>query len=275
VVTVCRNAEATIGVTLASVAEQELGPGVLEHLVIDGASADGTCDLVRAAPHGPRLISEPDAGIYDAFNKGLALARGDLIAFLNADDVYAHPQAVSRVLAATEQDPEADVFHADMEVVDEDDRVLRRIELPLSGARHGTPCGRSHYAVLAFRMAVHHPTTFVRRRAFARVGGFDTRLRVSADHDWFLRAWRDGVTFHHIPEVLSRMRAGGVSEQRYWLGRLESLQAARRHGTPTAAALAELLRYETSEALRGRSPRLFALARRLKRSVWGRSELAR
>ncbi len=212
VVTVARDAAATIGGTLASVAAQSFTD--LEHVVVDGGSTDATCRLVRAAPHRPRLVSEPDHGIYDAFNKGLALCRGQWITFLNADDVYAHAGVIEAVIGAARRAPGVGVFHADLDVVDGDGRTLRE-------ERFDPDAPWS----FDLEMPVAHPTTFVARWVYAAVGGFDATYRVAGDYELLLRMHLAGLELRHIPEVLVRMREGGRSEVAARVGTWERKQA--------------------------------------------------
>lgn len=202
VVTVVRDGAATIGDCLASVAAQTLPA---EHVVIDGASTDGTAALVRAfRPAVARLVSEPDAGIYDAMNKGVRLAAGAIVGTLNADDAYAHPRVLERVAAAFE-DPAVDVVYGDLEYVDRDDpaRVVRSWK---AGAF--TPG-----AFLRGWMPPH-PTFFARRRAYQRCGLYDPALGTAADYELMLRFLvRHGLRAAYVPEVLVRMRRGGASNR--------------------------------------------------------------
>lgn len=212
VVTVVRNAVATIGETLASVAAQT--DADLEHIVVDGCSTDGTCRLVRAAPHRPRLLSEPDHGIYDGFNKGLTLARGRWITFLNADDVYAHPRVVATVLEHAARAPNAGLLHADMEIVDTTGRPLRALRFDPA-----VPW------TFDLENPIAHPTAFVARWVYARLGGFDATYEVAGDYDLLLRMHLAGVELRHVPEVFVRMRVGGRSDVERGLSRRELMRA--------------------------------------------------
>jgi glycosyltransferase involved in cell wall biosynthesis len=230
IVTACLNAARTIGATLASVAAQT---APVEHIVIDGGSTDGTVALARAARHGPRVVSEPDHGIYDAFDKGLALARGEWIAFLNADDRYAHPRVVARALE--EARPDVDIIHADQRWYDERGRLARvGWFVPRSGAR-------DDYAQLLRLLPVWHQTTFCRRGLFARIGGFDRSYRVAGDYDFFLRAWLADARFRYVPEVFVEGRSGGLSERLRSLSDLEVVRAWSRHARPGAPRVAARL----------------------------------
>lgn len=202
VVTVVRNGADTVGECLASVAAQS---HPAERIVVDGASIDGTAALVRAiSPPVTRLVSEPDAGIYDAMNKGIALCTGEVVGMLNADDLYADVDVLARVAAAF-ADPGVELTYGDLEYVDRADprRVVRRW-------RAGAMTPRSFHR----GWMPPHPTVFVRRRVYERCGGFDLRLGTAADYELLLRLLlRHRVRAAYLPRVLVRMRRGGASNR--------------------------------------------------------------
>lgn len=226
VVTVCYNSVATIGDALHSVAAQT-HPDV-EHIVIDGGSRDGTQDVVRQ--NGGRIaqfVSEKDKGIYDAMNKGLALATGEVVCFLNSDDFYASPDALA-IVAREMADDGIDALFGDVVFVDpaEPERVVRRYRSdrfsPQSIARGWMPA---------------HPASFIRRAVFEKEGGFKTDYRIAADFEFFARAFaHKRYRFRHSPEVFVKMRMGGVStgglKSKLVLNR-EVLRACRENGIHT------------------------------------------
>lgn len=223
IVTVAFNSAGTIAETLESVATQTHQDA--EHIVIDGASTDGTLDIVRR--HGPdvtRVISEPDRGIYDAMNKGIAMATGDWIGFLNADDMFASPQSLARIATAVSQGG-YDIAYGDLVYVSarDTDKVLRT-----------WTSGPFDPRSLQFGWMPPHPTFYVRRELIQELGGFDASLRIAADYEFMLRCLtRQGVRAAYIPEVLVRMRAGGASNRS--LGAMlrksrEDLTAMQRSG---------------------------------------------
>ena len=221
IVTVAYNSAATIASTLASVAEQTHAD--IEHIVIDGKSTDTTMAIVAQHRAGlAQVVSEADRGIYDAMNKGIALATGDMVGFLNADDVLNDPHAVAGIAGAAAAG--ADVVYADLVYVRNDDlrRVVRRWR---SGAFH-----RSR---LSFGWMPPHPTFYVRRSLLEEIGGFDTSLRIAADYDLMLRCLaRPETTVAYLPQVVVRMRTGGVSNATLasmMRKSREDLLALRRH----------------------------------------------
>ncbi len=203
VVTATWNCAATLPDCLASVAAQTW-PGV-EHVIIDGASTDGTLAVLeRHRGQLGQLVSEPDRGIYDALNKGIARARGEVVGFLHADDLYAGPEVLARVAAAF-ADPAVSAVYGDLQYVRREDtsRVIRHWR--------SAPFRR---AALEWGWMPPHPTLYVRREWYARIGGFDTRYRIAADYDSILKLFtQPGFTAVHLPEVLVRMRLGGASNR--------------------------------------------------------------
>lgn len=227
IVTVAFNAASTITDTLQSIAGQTY-PDV-EHILVDGASTDGTLAIVeRHGKHVARMISEPDQGIYDAMNKGLRLATGDVIGFLNADDVYADTGVLERVSAIMESE-KLDALFGDAEFVSPDrpDRTLRR---------YRSECFRPDRIGWGWMPA--HPTLFLRRQVYERFGLFRTDYRIAGDFELVARMFHGGtLSYRHVPEVLVRMRTGGISTGG-WRNTLllnrEVLRACRENGIPTS-----------------------------------------
>ena len=201
VITAVLNQERTLGETLASVRAQRW-PGI-EHIVVDGGSTDGSLAVIERHRAGlAKVVCEPDRGLYDALNKGLRHASGDVVGFLHADDTFASPRALQQVAAAFE-DPEVGAVYGDLVYVRRNDssRVVRYWR-----------AGRYQREQLAHGWMPPHPTFYVRRELYARLGAFDTRYRIAADYESMLRIlWHGRVRAAYIPEVLVRMRAGGLS----------------------------------------------------------------
>jgi glycosyltransferase len=222
VITVAFNSASTIGDTLRSVAAQSYP--LIEHVVIDGASTDDTLAIVRT--HGAtvkHLVSEPDDGIYDAMNKGLQLATGDFVGFLNADDSFADTNAVRHIAEAAFR-PETDVVYGDLMYV--------RKDAPEQPVRYWRS-GEFHPSRLRFGWMPPHPTLYVRRSRIQEIGAFEASFRIAADYEFTLRylSW-PGIKVVYVPEVLVRMRTGGASNRS--LGALlkksgEDLRALRQN----------------------------------------------
>lgn len=228
IITVCRNAADTIGDTLQSVAGQTYPD--IQHIVIDGASTDGTLDVVeRSGAHLDEVVSEPDEGIYDALNKGLARADGDLVGLLHADDFYARSDVIESVVSA-QRVTEADCVYGDLIYVDRQDltRVVRRWR-----------SGRAHRCKLESGWVPPHPSFFATRPVCEAVGPYDTGLSLAADYDWMLTALLDlQASTAYLPEILLHMRTGGASNRslrRRLRAHIEDRRVMRRHGSTLAS----------------------------------------
>jgi glycosyltransferase involved in cell wall biosynthesis len=201
VVTAVFNRAGTLGEALRSVREQRC-PNV-EHIVIDGGSTDGSLDVLSAHKAGiAKIVSEPDGGLYDALNKGIREASGDVVGFMHADDQFASPMALARIATAFE-DPAVGAVYGDLVYVRKND---------VSHVVRYWRAGQYRRAQLTQGWMPPHPTFYVRREVYSRYGVFDTRYRIAADYENMLRIlWRGRVQAAYIPEVLVRMRLGGMS----------------------------------------------------------------
>ena len=225
VITVVRNGAATVADALCSVAAQNCAN--IEHIVIDGASTDGTQDVIRQYDAGvATFISEPDDGLYYAMNKGIALAKGEIIGFLNSDDVYADARVLEDVAAAL-QDPAVDACYGDLVYVARDNpgRVVRYWK------------SRDYAAGLIEKgWMPAHPTFFIRKRILEEVGGFNTRYRLQADYDLMIRLFvTRGIRTVYLPRILVKMRLGGHTNRslrNVVSGNLEAYAACKENGIP-------------------------------------------
>jgi glycosyltransferase involved in cell wall biosynthesis len=227
VITVCYNSAATLERTLESVFAQDW-PSV-EHVVIDGASTDGSAAIIeRFLPRLAMVVSEPDGGIYDAMNKGLERVTGDVVCFLNADDQYAHPQVLSRV-AKQMSDHRLDALIGDVGFFLQQDpsRMVRRYR-----------SNRFSPSRLAWGWMPAHPALFFSRTVVERVGRFRTDYRIAGDYEFVVRAFHNhSLRYQHWPEVLVHMQSGGVSTNG-WRSKIllnkEVLRACRENGLRTS-----------------------------------------
>ena len=200
----------------------------VEHIVIDGASKDETAEIIdRFRAKLAHIVSEPDKGIYDAMNKGLDRASGDIVCFLNADDQYASNSVLSRV-AMLMYEHQLDALMGDVGFFHKSDsqRMVRRYR-----SNHFTP-GR-----LAWGWMPAHPALFLSRAVVQRVGRFKTDYRIAGDYEFIVRAFHGHeMRYRHLPEVLVNMQTGGASTAGFGaklrLNR-EVLRACRENGLQT------------------------------------------
>ena len=203
IITAVYNSEATVGEAIASVARQRF-PG-LEHVIIEGKSKDNSLDAVYRAGHDRMVVfSEADKGIYDALNKGIARATGDVIGLVHSDDYLADDGVLQRIADAF-SDPAVEAIFGDL------DYVAR--ENTSHVIRHWST-GPFHPRRLRRGWMPAHPTLYLRRAVFERMGTYDTGFQIAADYDFILRYFSQTQARPvYIPEVLYKMRVGGVSNR--------------------------------------------------------------
>jgi glycosyltransferase len=209
----------------------------VEHVIIDNDSTDGTLDVIAAcqSPH-VRAIRGKDTGIYNAFNKGLAEASGDIVSFLNSDDFYLEG-TLDAVLAAFRENPDVGCVHGNI-IVDGRELKPRQGVLSLRGAR------------------IYHPACFMRRDVIQQAGGFDESFRIVADLDLFLRV-HGQTKFIHIDRPLTDFALGGASTKNVLANCAEIRRALRKNGWSLLAAWS-LYALEVSRSLPGHIRRRFA-----------------
>ena len=203
VITVTRNSAATLADTLRTFDAQDYPHR--EHLVIDGASSDGTLELLEqhASPRRS-VLSEPDSGLYYAMNKGIDLATGEVVGFLNSDDFYVGNDVLSRVAEAF-RDPTVGACYGDLRYVSQHN-PQRLVRLWRAGPYRPGAFGRA--------WVPPHPTFFVRRSLLVRYGGFKTRYRISADFELMFRLLEQAqVRPVYLPGVMVHVRLGGISNR--------------------------------------------------------------
>ncbi|EKO3378592.1 glycosyltransferase [Vibrio fluvialis] len=203
IITATYNSSETIIDTLKSL-EQQSYPDI-EYIIVDGASKDNTLDIVRQnCTRVSKIISEPDKGIYDALNKGIQAATGDIIGFLHSDDLFAYPDAVADMVATLEEN-QSQAVYADLAYVSKDD-TDNMIRLWTSG-------DYQRNKMLSGWMPPH-PTFYMRRELYLSLGLFDLGFKIAADYDSLLRyLWSNKVSMSYLPKVLIKMRVGGASNR--------------------------------------------------------------
>jgi glycosyltransferase len=215
-ITVSRNAADTLRDCLDSVRRQDVE---VEHILVDGGSTDATRDIIDDyRDHLAHVVSEKDRGMYDAVNKGINLASGEVVAILNADDAYIADDVLPRVLALFD-DADVDAVYGDLVYVDRNDtdRVVRYWK---SGDYHP----RRFY----WGWMPPHPAFFVRRSVYSKYGLFDLEQGSAADYELMLRfLLKYGIRPAYLPEVLVKMRRGGMSNATF-ANRLRANRLDRR-----------------------------------------------
>lgn len=204
VVTAVRNAIASIDDCLDSVARQSLRD--VEHVVLDARSSDGTTERIRLREHPHiRHVCEADGGIYDALNKGVNLARHDLIGFLHADDTFDNADTLAHIAKVFATHRDVDGVYGDL--------VYVTATAPHAIVRYWRAGDYRHGSYYRGWMPPH-PTLFLRRSVYERVGPFRTDLRIAADYEFTLRALHlQRINVMYLPEVITRMRLGGTSNR--------------------------------------------------------------
>lgn len=207
-ITITYNSSATVEDTIRSVVNQDYPD--IEYLIVDGKSKDKTLEIVnRYADKISKVVSEKDEGLYDALNKGIRMAEGDVIGMLHSDDIYAHNEVIRHVVETFQKNPEAEAVYADLVFVNRNDtsKVMRVWE-----------SGQYTPGDFLKGWMPPHPTLFVRREVYQKFGGFDTSLRLSADYELMLRLiHKNGIKLAYLNETIVKMRMGGVSNVSFFV----------------------------------------------------------
>lgn len=202
IITAVYNRRMTISSTIKSVQMQKY-PNI-SHVIVDGASTDGTLDVIKESQTPKQIvISEPDDGIYDALNKGIKLANGDIIGLVHSDDIFSDDLVISDVVSAF-SDLEVQLVYGDLVYVEESDvsKIVRHwVSQPFNKKK------------LKMGWMPPHPTVFVRKSVFDQLGMYDTTFKISADYDAMLRFFQSGICCVYLPRVLVKMRVGGISNR--------------------------------------------------------------
>ncbi|MDB9782702.1 glycosyltransferase [Winogradskyella sp.] len=203
VITATYNSAKTLGFCLDSVISQNYSN--IEYIIIDGDSKDNTPGLLKAAAQNhPQIkwISEPDMGIYDALNKGVACATGDVIGFLHSDDILADTTVITAIVDVFKNNS-TDGVYADLQYVDQQDvnKVIRYWK-----------SSKFHSSLLKKGWMPAHPTLFLKREIYNKHGLFNLEFKISSDYDFMLRVLTDfSLSFMYLPTVVTKMRIGGAS----------------------------------------------------------------
>lgn len=201
IITVSYNSAATIGDTIRSVVDQSYSDR--EYIIVDGASKDDTSTIVNS--FGSKIsvfVSEKDKGIYDAMNKGVALAKGEIIGILNSDDFYSDENVIRDVVRYI-QESGADALYADLDYVDQQDtkKIVRRWK-----------AGPYREGIFKKGWMPPHPTFFIKREAYEKFGSYNLALRSAADYELMLRMLhKHKLKVTYLPRTIIHMRTGGQS----------------------------------------------------------------
>lgn len=201
IITAVFNGEKYLEDCIASVASQTHQD--VEYIIVDGNSNDSTSAIIaRYKEAVTTLISEPDAGLYDAINKGLKVATGEVIGLLNSDDMFADDTVIARVIALFSQNPEIDAVYGDLNYIHpQTGKILRRWRSKQADFRD-----------LAKGWMPAHPTLYIRRELFNQYGNYSLNYGTAADYDFILRYFfTHKIACKHLPWLMVKMRQGGVS----------------------------------------------------------------
>ena len=223
IITVSFNSAKTIANTIESVLSQDFPE--IEYIIIDGNSSDDTVKIIHQYENRiSKWISEKDQGMYDAMNKGIAMATGDVIGILNSDDVYMNHHVISDLMSLLEKQ-KAQVVFADLILVDhnDDNKVLRYYD-----------SGHFHPEKFRYGWMPAHPTVFVRRELYQTVGPFSTTYQIAADYEMLIRMLAiQKAPYAYFPKPVVRMRSGGASTSgisRNWILNQEIVRACKENG---------------------------------------------
>ena len=198
IITICFNSEKTIFKTLESVKKQSFNN--IEHIIIDGASNDKTLEICKEYPNSIKIISEQDNGVYDAFNKGLNIATGDVIGFLNADDTFYNENSIQDIVDAFSNN-EADIVYGNLDYVNEESKVIRNwISRPYEKG------------LLKKAWKIAHPSFYCKKEVYDRLGGYNDSFKIAGDFELCLRFLEiNQVPSFYLNKKLVKMLVGGIS----------------------------------------------------------------
>lgn len=203
IITATYNGNATINDTLNSIKHQDYAN--VEHIVVDGMSTDSTVEIVKRFAHVSKIVSEPDEGIYDAMNKGISVATGDIIGILNADDFYTYQSVISEVVQLFNSEDDIDCVYADLEFV-ASDNIEKVVRTWKSGVYRN---GDFFYGWMP-----PHPTFFVKKKLYTQFGKFNPELGTAADYELMLRfIHKNNCKVAYLPKTIVTMRTGGASSE--------------------------------------------------------------
>jgi len=201
IITICYNSQKTLEDTITSVLAQDYND--IEYIIIDGASKDNTPKIIEKYKSSiSHVTSEPDKGIYDAMNKGVEKATGDLVGILNSDDFYANDSVISNIVSSIRKN-NSDSIYADLVYVDrlDSDKIVRNWK-----------SGQYKPDLFLKGWMPPHPTFFVKKWVYEKFGAYNTALKSAADYEFMLRVLhKHKISTSYFPEIITKMRTGGES----------------------------------------------------------------
>lgn len=226
-ITVCYNSAKTIRDTIQSILEQDYSN--IEYIIVDGASNDGTLSIIQEYKNQiSKVISEPDNGIYDAMNKGIQLATGDIIGILNSDDFFEYSSVITDIVNQFKSNPESSLVFGDVVFVEPSN-----IKEPIRyyNSRKFKPWK------LRFGWMPPHPASFIKRSVYNQIGSYSLNYKIASDYEFFVRMLLvNKFPYSRINKVLVRMRAGGISTSGFknsFLLNTEIVKACKNNGIYT------------------------------------------
>ena len=215
IITISFNAMVTIEKTLLSVANQSYEN--IEHIIVDGNSKDNTIDICKSYSHISKILSEPDKGVYDAFNKGIKLATGDVIGFLNADDTFYNENSIQDIVDAFSNN-ETDIVYGNLDYVNEEGKVIRNwISKPYEKG------------LVKKAWMPAHPSFYCKKKVYDRLGGYNESFKIAGDFELCLRFLEvNQVSSLYLNKKLIKMLVGGISNsglKSKWIIYIEQLRA--------------------------------------------------
>lgn len=231
IITPCYNSEKTIEKTIQSVVSQRSDKleGIarndrkIEYIIIDGDSTDGTCERIeKYSQHIDKFISEPDAGAYDAMNKGITLATGDIIGIINSDDWY-NPDAIKIVEQELNKYPDIDIIYSPIDNYFSGEYVAKFIPGKLDK--------------LPIRFTLNHPSCFIKKNVYDAVGLYDLQYRMTADYAMIMQLFLLGYKFHYVDIPLAAYSLNGMSSSTNPWNRLQLIQESWKVSTQASRYL--------------------------------------
>lgn len=214
IITIVFNNVTDIGHTIQSVVKQTYQN--VEYIIIDGASTDGTLAIIKKySEHIHTFVSEKDAGIYDAMNKGLAKATGDYVLFLNSGDELFDENTLAHIFSSNEQ---ADIYYGETKLIDENRNII-------GDRRHKAP-EQFHWKSFRYGMSICHQAIYVKR---ALTEPYDRQYQLSADVDWVIRMAKKADKIVNVKAYVARYLVGGMSQQRHKQSLIERYEIFKKH----------------------------------------------